>query len=77
MIPRAPTDYGFEHGEIIAWFGNARLIKRLGKRASTVYELIGGTPDDRTSAKEWISMFMHEAVLAQIPSDNASSSLSS
>ncbi len=43
--------------EIIASFGQARLLRnRDGK-----VELRGGTEDDHQQAKEWISMFWHEA----------------
>lgn len=43
---------------LIASFGNARLIKNW----NGVLELRGGSEDDRTAAKEWISLFCHEAV---------------
>jgi hypothetical protein len=46
-------------GEVIAYFGDARLVKTLDCK----YELRGGSNADRASAQEWISMFMHEAVL--------------
>ena len=46
-------------GEVIAYFGDARLVKTLDCK----YELRGGSNEDRASAQEWISMFMHEAVL--------------
>lgn len=46
-------------GEVIAYFGQARLIKRLDCK----FELRGGSSEDHSTAKEWISMFMHEAVL--------------
>lgn len=45
--------------EVIAYFGDARLVKTLNCK----YELRGGSNADRASAQEWISMFMHEAVL--------------
>jgi hypothetical protein len=44
--------------ELIASFGEARLVRDLDGK----YKLLGGTPDDRTAAKEWISLFMHKAV---------------
>jgi hypothetical protein len=31
------------------------------KKLDGKLELIGGTDEDRTAAREWISMFMHEA----------------
>jgi hypothetical protein len=45
--------------EVIARFGRARLIKTPERR----YELRGGSGEDHAQAKEWISLFMHEAVL--------------
>ena len=48
-----PTDE-----ELIASFGEARLVRDLDGK----YKLLGGTADDRTAAKEWISLFMHKAV---------------
>jgi len=46
-------------GEIVATFGNARLVKRLDCR----FELRGGSDQDRAEAREWISLFLHEAVI--------------
>ena len=44
--------------KLIAAFGQARLVRcRDGK-----YELIGGLPEDLAQAREWISLFLHEAV---------------
>jgi hypothetical protein len=48
-------------GEIVAAFGNARLVKRLDYR----FELLGGSERDRAEAREWISLFLHEAVIVQ------------
>jgi len=45
--------------EVIAYFGQAKLVKRLDSK----FELRGGSREDRTAAKEWISLFMHEVVL--------------
>ena len=44
--------------KLIATFGRARLVSL----SDGTVELRGGEPDDRTAAKEWISLFMHEAV---------------
>ena len=44
---------------LIACFGKARLVSRSDGRA----ELRGGSESERTEAKEWISLFMHETVL--------------
>jgi hypothetical protein len=45
--------------KLITTFGRAKLI-RLSNGAT---ELRGGLAQDQTAAKEWISLFMHEAVL--------------
>jgi hypothetical protein len=49
-------------GELIAGFGQARLIKTLECK----YELRGGSHEDRLAAREWISWFMHEAVVKEV-----------
>ena len=46
-----------DQGELIASFGDARLLKKLSGKI----ELVGGTADDRAEAKEWASLFLHEA----------------
>jgi len=51
---------------IIASFGNARLIKTSAGSC----ELVGGSREDRALAGEWISLFMHELVLATYPGAN-------
>jgi len=43
---------------LITRFGNARLVSL----ANGSVELRGGLAQDQTTAKEWISLFMHEAV---------------
>ncbi len=48
-----------DEGETLAQFGEARLIKRLTGKI----ELIGGSADDRTAAKEYVSLFLHEAAV--------------
>ena len=51
--------YGADEGEVVARFGEATLIRqRDGK-----WQLKGGSHNDRLSACEWISLFMHEAVV--------------
>jgi len=52
-------------GEVVAYFGRAKLVKRLDCK----FELCGGTREDHFAAREWVSMFMHEAVL--LPPDKA------
>jgi hypothetical protein len=44
--------------EVLAVFGEARLVKLFCGRL----ELRGGSAADCIAAKEWISLFMHEAV---------------
>jgi hypothetical protein len=44
--------------EIIARFGSAKVVRNLDGR----HELIGGTADDRTAARECCSLFTHEVV---------------
>jgi hypothetical protein len=43
---------------LIARFGQAKLVSRADGRV----ELRGGSNADRTEAREWISLFMHDAV---------------
>jgi hypothetical protein len=54
---------GRDEGEVLAYFGQARLVKKLDGKL----ELVGGTNEDRTAAREWISMFFHEAVVKEAP----------
>ncbi len=44
--------------QIITTFGSAKLVLTEGGHT----ELRGGTLADQVAAKEWISLFMHEAV---------------
>ena len=48
-----------DEGELIASWGEARLIKYLGGKV----ELKGGTKEDRLAAQEWMSLFWDEAVV--------------
>ena len=59
--------YFREEGEIIARFGEAKLVKYLNGK----YELRGGSPDDRLAAHEWTSMFCHHVVVGQNTFTNA------
>ena len=54
---------GRNDGEVIATFGRAQLIKTLDCK----FQLIGGSHSDRLSAREWVSLFMHEAVVRERP----------
>jgi hypothetical protein len=56
------ADLGRNEGELIAGFGQARLVKTLDCK----YELRGGSHEDRLAAREWISLFMHEAVVREV-----------
>ncbi len=49
-----------QRGKLIACWGEAELVRHLDGR----YELRGGTPEDRQAAREWVSLFLHEAVVA-------------
>ena len=46
-------------GEVVASWGQAKLVKHLNGKL----ELRGGSKVDRGEAKEWISLFWHEAVV--------------
>ena len=48
--------------ELIARFGDARLVRHLDGR----HELIGGTLDDLAAAREWCSLFAHDLVFSAI-----------
>ena len=50
---------GFRAPRVVAKFGLARLVET---RHGAV-EVRGGTADELVAAKEWISLFMHEATL--------------
>ncbi len=52
------VETGSERGTLIAAFGDANLIKK----PEGGYALTGGSANDRLEAREWISLFMHEAV---------------
>ena len=48
----------------------ARILNRFGKawlikRANGKHELVGGTADDCTDAKEWASLSAHEIVFTR------------
>jgi len=58
MKNRIKTVGAAEREQLITTFGNARLV-RLADGSTA---LRGGRLQDQTSAKEWVSLFMHEAV---------------
>jgi len=58
MKNRIKSVMGPKSEQLITTFGRARLVSL----PDGTVELRGGQAQDRTSAKEWISLFMHEAV---------------
>jgi hypothetical protein len=52
-----------DESEVIASWGQACLIKYLDGKV----ELKGGSKEDRLAAREWISLFWHEAVVRESP----------
>lgn len=52
-----------ESAELVRIFGDAQLFQHPSGR----WELRGGTTHDRLEAKEWISLFCHEAVFSPEP----------
>jgi hypothetical protein len=59
MKNRLNVNHGKKSERLITTFGHARLVWR--EDGST--ELRGGRVQDQTTAKEWISLFMHEAIV--------------
>ena len=47
----------------VATFGDAQLVSHIDGQ----YELRGGSAADHTDATEWISLFLHEAVVSAPP----------
>lgn len=52
-----------KEGGIVASFGAANLIRHRGGR----WELRGGAPTDHAAAREWCSLFRHEATFPSAP----------
>ena len=50
-----------DEGEVVAGWGQAQLIKYLDGKVV----LKGGSKEDRIAAREWISMFLSDAVVRQ------------
>ena len=48
--------------KVIARFGAARLVRT----PDCGYELHGGTDADHAEAREWVSLFFHEAVIRRV-----------
>ncbi len=51
-----------DEGEVIALFGQAKLVKFLNGK----YEVRGGSKEDRLAAHEWISLFCHDVVVREV-----------
>ena len=54
-------NYIINPARILNRFGKAWLIKRANRK----HELVGGTADDCTEAKEWASLSAHEIVFTR------------
>ena len=52
-----------DEGEVMASWGEAQLIKYLNGKLV----LRGGSKEDRIEAREWISMFLNDAVVGKSP----------
>ncbi len=63
MKNRIKALFGSKPERVITTFGRAQLIEL----ADESLVLRGGHAADQTAAKEWISLFMHEAVLTLVP----------
>jgi hypothetical protein len=57
----------FNSGEVIATFGKAELIKYHDRK----YKLVGGSEPDRAEAREWISKFMRNDTVEEVPIQRA------
>lgn len=49
-----------DDGEVMAAWGDAKLVKHWDGKL----ELRGGSKEDHADAREWMSLFWHEAVVA-------------
>jgi CheY-like chemotaxis protein len=63
MKPNVLARLRWNEGEIVASFGAADLIRHHDGR----WELRGGSPSDHTAAREWCSLFQHEATFPSAP----------
>jgi len=58
----ARMNYEFnDEGEVIASWGEAKLVKHLDGKL----ELKGGSKEEHGEAKEWLSLFWHEALVRE------------
>jgi hypothetical protein len=55
-------EMGRSEGEVIAMFGEARLVKTLDCKL----ELRGGSKEDLVEAREWIAMFLKGTVVKEL-----------
>ena len=53
--------------EVIAGWGDAKLLMRLGNKMQKHYELVGGSEKDRDEARKWIAKFMPREVVDDLP----------
>jgi CheY-like chemotaxis protein len=63
MNPNVLDRLVWDEGEIVASFGVAVLIRHHDGS----WELQGGSPRDHASAREWCSLFQHEATFPSAP----------
>jgi hypothetical protein len=69
MKPKALVRLVWDGGKLVASFGAARLSRRHDGR----WELSGGSPADHAAAREWCSLFQHEATFPSVPLPTTSS----
>jgi hypothetical protein len=50
-----------DEGEVVASWGEAQLVKYLDGKL----ELKGGSKEDRIATREWVSMFLNDAVAGE------------
>jgi hypothetical protein len=48
--------------KVVACFGRAKLVRT----PDCGYELHGGSDEDHAEAREWVSLFFHEAVIRRV-----------
>jgi hypothetical protein len=51
-----------DEGEVIAVWGGAKLVKYQDGKL----ELKGGSQEEHAEAREWLSLFWHEAVVREV-----------
>jgi hypothetical protein len=63
MKPNALACLSWDRGKLVASFGAARLIRHRDGH----WELSDGSPTDHAAAREWCSLFQHEATFPSMP----------